>query len=261
MNFKNIQLEIAQGVAHLTLNHPPANTLSVETLREISTAVDAIAQNDAVKAAILTGAGKFFCAGAHIKEFPEALGSEEKGEEMARYGQAVCDKIEQLNKPVIAVINGPCLGGGLELALSCHIRLATNDAQLGLPELKLGLIPGFGGTQRLARLTNVALAYEFILTSRVVTGAEAEKIGLVNRALPLDQLMPEAEQLSRLIAEEKSAVSVARAISAIRYGRDATLADGLKREAQLFGELMTTHDATEGVNAFIEKRPATFNDR
>lgn len=261
MNLQTVKLTVEQQVAYLTLNQPPANTLGRLTIQELSECVEAIARDETVQAVVLTGEGKFFCAGADIKEFRQAFGDVQKGEEMARLGQAICDKIEQLRKPVIAAINGPCLGGGLELAMSCHIRLAAQEAKLGLPELKLGLIPGFGGTQRLTRLTNKAVALELILTSRSVSGDEAETLGIVNRSLPLKQLLSEAKRLARHVAEEKSAITVAKAMEAVNQAEDVSLEDGLKQEAKLFGDLFVTHDAEEGVNAFIEKRTPIFTDK
>lgn len=261
MSFTNLDLQVRNRIAYVTINNPPANVLSTRTIQQLSDCIEEIAENTEVKSVILTGAGKFFVAGADIKEFETAFGNKEKGEEMSRTAQRLFDRIEQLKKPVIAAINGACLGGGLELAMSCHLRIAADEAKLGLPELKLGLIPAFGGTQRLARITNQAKALELILTSKFITGEEAERMGLVNQSVPLEEVIPTAEQLAHSITGEKSAVSVAAALEAVTKGLETTLDEGLKLEAEFFGELFKTEDMQEGVLAFIEKRQAQFKDK
>ena len=261
MSFENIKFKVENRVAYITINNPPANALNSPTIHELSECIGYIAESDEIKSVIITGAGKFFVAGADIKEFKVAFGDEQKGEEMAKAAQCLFDRIEQLKKPVIAAINGACLGGGLELAMSCHLRLAAHEALLGLPELKLGLIPGYGGTQRLARITNKAKALELILTSKPIKGEEAERIGLVNQSIPLEELIPTAKQLAESIAAEKSAVSIAAALEAVSQGLETSLEEGLKLEAKLFGELFGTEDMREGVLAFIDKRQSQFTDK
>lgn len=261
MEFTNVKLEVTNRVAYVRIDVPPANTLSSATLAGLSDVFDHIEGDDDSKVIVVTGAGKFFVAGADIKEFTHAFGSAEKGEQMARTGQKLFDRIENFSKPVIAAVNGAALGGGLELAMACHMRYVAEDAKLGLPELNLGLIPGFGGTQRLARLTNKAKAVELILTSEFIDGREAERIGLANRALPLDSLMDEVKKVAEKIALEKSAVSIRASLKAVTHGLLAGQESGMDTEAVLFGELFTSEDMKEGVNAFIEKRKAQFTDK
>ncbi|MBT2739049.1 enoyl-CoA hydratase [Bacillus sp. ISL-7] len=260
-DLKNINLKVENRVAYIAINNPPANAMSSETISDLSASIDYVASEPEVKAIVITGEGKFFVAGADIKEFVPAFDSEEKGKALSVNAQAVLNKIEQLKKPVIAAINGACLGGGLELAMSCHMRIAADEAKLGQPELNLGLIPGFGGTQRLARLTNKSKALEIILTGQFISGKEAEYIGLVNKSVPLSELMNEAKQLAEAIALNKSQPSVAATIEAVNKGLETTLDEGLEIEADLWAQLFTTEDMKEGVNAFIEKRKAEFKDK
>jgi enoyl-CoA hydratase len=259
--FKNIQLKVENRVAYISINNPPANAISSETVSGLSACIDYAASTAEIKAIVITGEGKFFAAGADIKEFVPAFDSEEKGKALSVNAQAVFNKIEQLTKPVIAAINGACLGGGLELAMCCHMRIAAEDAKLGQPELNLGLIPGFGGTQRLARLTNKAKSLELILTGQFIDGKEAERIGLVNKSVPLEELMNEAKKLAEAIVLNKSQPSIAAAIDAVNKGIETTLEEGLAIEADLWAKLFTTEDMKEGVNAFIEKRKAAFKDQ
>lgn len=244
-------------VAIATLDHPPANTLDTVAIAELGRVLEELEADAAVKVVVLTGAGRFFAAGADIKEFVGK--TPEEGEAMARAGQKVMDRLEAFPKPVIAAINGAALGGGLELAMACHIRIAADAAKLGLPEINLGLIPGFGGTQRLPRLIGRGRATELILTGEMITGEEAFRLGLVNRVVPLERLMDEARALAERIAA-KSAVTAALALEALQ-GVEAPLAEGLDREARLFGRAFATEDCREGVQAFLEKRPPHFRDR
>lgn len=260
-DFKNINLKVENRVAYIAINNPPANAMSSETVSGLSASIDYVASEPEVKSIVITGEGKFFVAGADIKEFVPAFDSEEKGKALSVNAQAVLNKIEQLKKPVIAAINGACLGGGLELAMSCHMRIAADEAKLGQPELNLGLIPGFGGTQRLARLTNKSKALEIILTGQLIDGKKAESIGLVNKSVPLAELMNEAKQLAEAIALNKSQPSVAATIEAVNKGLETTLDEGLEIESDLWAKLFTTEDMKEGVNAFIEKRKAEFTDK
>ncbi len=258
--FTNIHLKIEEQIAYVFINHPPANTMSTETVKGLSDCIDYIVKDPDIKAVIITGEGRFFVAGADIKEFTEAFQDQEKGRALSANAQAVLNKIENMKKPVIAAINGACLGGGLELAMSCHLRISADDAKLGQPELNLGLIPGFGGTQRLSRLTNKAKALELILTGQFIDGKEAERIGLVNKSVPLEQLLDAARQFAKAIIGNKSQPSISRAITAINKGFTTSLDEGLKLEAELWSELFMTEDVVEGVNAFIEKRKPEFKD-
>lgn len=260
MDFTNVNVQVENRVAYVTIQHPPANALNTATLKGIGEAIDYVEKDPQIKVAVITGAGRFFVAGADIKGFTEAFNDQEKGEEMARVGQRLFDQIERLEKPVIAAINGAALGGGLELALACHLRYSSEDAQMGLPELKLGLIPGFGGTQRLARVVGKGKALELILTSQFINGREAEKIGLVNQVFTGDSLLPEVKKLAETLAAEKSSVSMAFALKAVTYGLLQGQEEGMEEEAELFGELFLSGDTIEGVKAFIEKRSPQFKD-
>lgn len=259
MQLSNFQVNFEEEVAYITIDHPPANALSADVLTELSGAIPQLEQRDDVKAVVITGKGKFFAAGADIQEFTEAFGDAQKGQKISEQGQTLCNQIEEMTKPVIAAINGHCLGGGLELAMACHLRFATEDAKMGLPELNLGLIPSFGGTQRLKRLTNKAKALEMILSSRPIKGKEAKEIGLVNDCYPEEQLMEEVKKAATSFATEKSSESVQRAIEAVMA--DDSFPEGLTRENRLFGELFETEDGKEGVHAFLEKRTPKFNQK
>lgn len=258
MTFTKWRLAVADKIAVLSVDNPPANALNQTTLEELRSALDQLRNDPEVKAVILTGEGRFFIAGADIKEFTQL--SDAEAVALAKKGQALFDEIEQFPKPVIAAINGACLGGGLELAMACHIRLAAPEAKLGLPELNLGLIPGYGGTQRLPRLVGRGKATQMILTSEMIGGEEAARIGLVEAVYPLDQLLDEARKLAAQIVQ-KSAVTIRLALAAIHQGMSLGLADGLDKEAALFGEAFRTEDVKEGVSAFIEKRKPQFKDR
>lgn len=254
--FSNTTIEDA--IAIVEVDNAPANVLSSACIAELRTVFRNLSRDNHVSAIILTGAGRFFIAGADIKEFTDALGSQQKGLEMALAGQDICNEIEALNKPVIAAINGPCLGGGLELALGCHYRITTPSAILGLPELQLGLIPTFGGTQRLSRVTDTATALELILTSKQLNGEEAKDKGIVQLAVPEEELLTTAKIIAQSFIEGKSMTSVTRAVECIIQGANESLSDGLKRERDRFSELFVTTDAREGVEAFIEKRKPVF---
>lgn len=250
---------IADRIAIVTLDHPPANLLGRAPLEELERLFRELGANEAVHVVLITGRGRFFCAGADIKELAQ-IDSAEQGAEFAALGQGLLNRIEQFDKPVIAVINGACFGGGLELAMACHFRLAASDATLGLPEVKLGLIPGFGGTQRLPRLIGPSRATELILTGRTLTAEEALDLGLVNRVAPAADVLTQAKTVAGLIAAN-GRWAVSAALHAIRAALDRPLAEGLKQEADLFGALCETADKKEGTSAFLEKRPPRFADR
>lgn len=247
------------GVATLTLNHPPVNALTLDVLGELEHVFDALGVDGAVKVIVVTGVGRFFIAGADIRVIA-AIPSSREGTEMALRGQALFDKIEASEKPVIAAINGVCLGGGLELAMSCHIRLAADGARLGQPEINLGIIPGFGGTQRLPRLVGWSNATEMILTGDLISAQEAKALGLVSQVIPPDDLLRQAQGLARKIAS-KSRMAVRAALQAIGRGGESGLRDGLSLEARLFGQLCDTEDKKEGAAAFLAKRQPRFKDR
>jgi enoyl-CoA hydratase len=247
------------SVTTLTLNHPPANTLTPGLLVELEGAFAALARDETVKAVVLTGAGRFFVAGAEIRVLA-GIASSKDGMEMALRGQAILSRIEALEKPVIAAINGACLGGGLELALCCHIRIAAESARLGLPEITLGIMPGFGGTQRLPRILGRSKATELILTGDLISAQEAKALGLVSQVVPDADLLRQVQGLARRIAS-KGQVAVRTALRAIHQGEVAGLSEGLALEARLFGGLCESEDKKEGLTAFLEKRQPRFKDR
>jgi enoyl-CoA hydratase len=244
----------------LTVNRPDRlNALSRDTLGQIGRAVRAFAGDTAQGALIVTGAGeKSFVAGADIAELA-ALGPD-AAEEYSRSGQAVMDLIERSAKPVIAAINGYALGGGCELALACHVRIAAENAVLGLPEVGLGAIPGFGGTQRLPRIIGLGRATELVVTGRRVRADEALALGLVSRVVPQAALLAEAESLALAILRN-GPLAVAAALEAMRDGMQLPLDAGLRLESKKFGRLAASEDMHEGLRAFVEKRPAGFQGR
>jgi enoyl-CoA hydratase/carnithine racemase len=245
-------LTISHHVARITLHHPPANVLNLSVLKDLEFVLNEVEEDDYVRVVIVTGTGRFFSAGADVHELAH-LTTLHGGTEFALRGQSLLNRIERSEKPVLAAINGTCVGGGLELALACHIRVAAVGIQLGLPEIKLGLIPGFGGTQRLPRVVGVSKAAEMILTGESLSAEEALRIGLVSRVVPLQDLMAETEAIVALItACGKTAVDAA--LHAIRGGLDIPLSEGLAREAELFGRLCSTPDKQEAIQAFLEKR-------
>lgn len=254
-----IALSVEESVATLTLNQPPVNALTPDLLTDLEAALEALAADDAVKVVVITGAGRFFVAGADIRVLAQIPSSHE-GTETALKGQAILDKIEALDKPVIAAINGACLGGGLELALCCHIRLAADGARFSMPEITLGIMPGFGGTQRLPRLIGRSKATELILTGDFISAQEARMLGLISQVVPADDLLRQAQGLARRIAA-KGQVAVRAALQAIHQGNAVGLREGLALEARLFGKLCDTEDRKEGLSAFLEKRQPHFKDR
>ncbi|PJN88344.1 enoyl-CoA hydratase [Bacillus sp. mrc49] len=254
-----LKLSIENHVASITIEHAPANALSSAIIGELSEAFDQIGQNEEVRVVLLHGEGRFFSAGADIKEFTEVKNGE-AFISLTKKGQAVFEKIESFPKPVIAAIHGAALGGGLELAMSCHIRLVTERAKLGLPELQLGLIPGFAGTQRLPRYVGTAKAAEMLFTSEPITGTQAVEWGLANHAFSDEELLPKANELAKKIAK-KSPVALKAAIELLNYSKHDSYYKGVDREAALFGKAFETADAKEGIQAFIEKREAVFKGK
>ncbi|WP_066172609.1 enoyl-CoA hydratase/isomerase family protein [Bacillus marinisedimentorum] len=250
------------SIAAVTIDNPPVNVLDADVIGQLNDAVDEIEQDRDVKVMILTGAGeKAFVSGGDIKSFPDWMG---KGPELAKqkslWLQKPMNKIERLSKPTIAAINGVALGGGCELALSCDIRIAEEHIKIGLPEIKLGLFPGAGGTQRLPRLVGTALAKEMIFTGEPLSAHHAAHIGLVNRVVPTGKAYDAAMELAEKISSySMPALSLAK--RSVDDGLQQPLTDGLIVEAENFGEVFQTEDIKEGVSAFIEKRTASFLDR
>lgn len=251
-----ISVRKEQRVAEVVMNHAPANALASAVIAELEQALDIIEQDHDVRAVILHGEGRFFSAGADIKEFTAVL-SKEEFVKLSTRGQRLMERIETFPKPVIAAIHGAALGGGLELAMSCHIRYVAENAKLGLPELQLGLVPGFGGSQRLTRYVGMAKAAEMMLTSEPIVGRDAVSWGLANAAYLEEELLKEARRLAQKIAA-KSPVSVKAAMSLLHYAKHAEYYKGIEKEADVFGTVFLSDDAKEGMNAFIEKRSPDF---
>ncbi len=262
-NYENILLEVdtERSVALITINRADKlNALSRPLLADLGAAVDEVAADDRARALIITGAGsKAFVAGADITEIA-ALDGAEMGEEYSRFGQEVMRKLELLPKPVIMAINGYALGGGCELALCGDVRIAADTAQLGQPEINLGVIPGFGATQRLARLIGRDRAKLLIFTGERVGAEEAYQLGLVDRVVPPAGLMDAAYELAASLAG-KAPRALALVKAAVNGGLDLPLDEGLKLEADLFGRIVNTEDRREGTSAFLEKRQAQWSGR
>jgi enoyl-CoA hydratase len=255
--FENLLLAREGPVALVTVNRPQVlNALNTQTIDELHYAMLELQQDAAVRVVILTGAGeKAFVAGADIRELAAQKPAE--GREHARHGQMVFDLIEHLGKPVIAAINGFALGGGCELAMACTLRLAADSARLGQPEVNLGLLPGFAGTQRLARLVGKGVALDLLLTGRQLTAEEAQRIGLVNRVVPTAALLNEARVLAATLAA-KPPIAVRYILDAVNRGLEMPLEHAEALEATLFGLAASTADMREGTRAFIEKRAPVF---
>ncbi|MGX9135498.1 enoyl-CoA hydratase [Rummeliibacillus sp. JY-2-4R] len=247
---------VDEGVALATINRPPANALSRALVEEVNLLLDAVEKDTDVRVVLLHGEGRFFSAGADIKEFTE-LTTPKDFETLSTQGQDIFERLEKFPKPIIAAIHGAALGGGLELAMSCHFRYVSETAKLGLPELQLGLIPGFGGTQRLPRYVGVAKAAEMMFTSDPISGVEAVKCGLANRAVPEESLLEEALNTAKKIAK-KSPVALRKAIEMLQFAKTPSFYEGITAEAQGFATVFVTEDAKEGINAFIEKREPVF---
>jgi enoyl-CoA hydratase/carnithine racemase len=260
MNFENILLEKKNAIAYVTVNRPKVlNALNMATMEDLRTAFHEIKSDTAIRVVILTGAGeKAFVAGADIGEL--AKHDAVSGKEYTHRGQSVLNLIENLGKPVIACINGFALGGGCELAMACTMRLASENAKLGQPEVKLGIIPGYGGTQRLPRLVGKGLAMQQLLTGEMISAQEAYRIGLVNEVVASAELIPRAEAIAQKIIAN-APLAVQYAMEAVNKGMEMTLAEGLYLEALLFSVACATEDKKEGTTAFLEKRPAQFKGR
>jgi enoyl-CoA hydratase len=260
MGFENLIVAVKEGIATITFNRPKAlNALNHALLGELSCALDTVAGDENIRVLVLTGAGdRAFMAGADIKELAGMNTLQAK--HFAQRGQTVINKIVELPIPAIAAVNGYALGGGLEMALACDFIYASENATLGLPEITLGLIPGFGGTQRLARLIGPNRAKEMIFSGRTVSADEARNMGLVNRVDPPDTLSASVMKTAQAMAA-KGRISLRAAKEAINGGLDTSLETGLKIEQDAFAICMASEDAREGTRAFIEKRPPTFKGR
>jgi enoyl-CoA hydratase len=259
MPFKFLTLEVADRVATLTVNRPDKlNALNDATIDELGHAIDEIRVDDAIGGVILTGAGRAFVAGADITELSGQTPVLAKAR--ARTGQDVFRRFETCPKPVIAAVNGFALGGGCELAMACHIRIASDAAKFGQPESKLGILPGYGGSQRLPRLVGKGRAMQLLMTGETIDAAEAYRIGLVNKVTPPAELMSAAKEMMKTILAN-GPLAIALCIEAIDRGLEMSLEEGLILEANHFGLLATTDDMREGMSAFLEKRAPAFKGR
>jgi enoyl-CoA hydratase len=260
MSYQCILYEKKEGIAAITFNRPKVlNALNRQTVEELERALRDAKSDDAVRVLILTGAGeKSFVAGADIGEL--ALQTPVNGKEFSFYGQSVFHLLETMGKPSICAINGFALGGGCELALACTIRIASKTARLGQPEVKLGILPGYGGSQRLARLCGKGMAHELCLTGEMISAEEALRIGLVNHIYEPAELMPAAEALAKKIISN-APLAVKYTMEAIERGMEMAQEEGLFLEATLFGVACATEDMREGTKAFLEKRPAQFKGK
>ncbi len=260
MNYETLQVEKRDRMVFITVNRPDKlNALNARTKDELQGAFEAVRGDVEVDVVILTGSGqKAFVAGTDIKELTSL--DEKSGKEFSSGGQAVFNLIEQLGKPVIAAVNGYALGGGTELALACHIRIASDNAKFGQPEVSLGIIPGYGGTQRLGRLIGKGKAMEMILTGDMVDAQEALRIGLVNAVVPQADLLKTAEAMAQKIIT-KGQIAVRLALRAVSALDESPLSEGQTLEAELFGRCCSSEDFKEGTTAFLEKRKAVFKNR
>jgi enoyl-CoA hydratase len=259
-DYGNLRFDVQDGIATISIDRPDKlNALNEKTIHELAGAMREARGNDEVRGVILTGVGqKAFVAGADIAELAR-MGPID-GIEVSRLGQRVFREIELSRKPVIAAVNGFALGGGCELALACHLRVASENARFGLPEVKLGIIPGYGGTLRLPRIVGKGRALELILTGEMIDAAEAHRIGLANRVVPQDRLTEEARSLMQTILRN-GPVALGLAIECTTRGMELSVDDGLALESNLFGLLAATEDMREGMSAFLEKRKAEFRGR
>jgi enoyl-CoA hydratase len=260
MTYQTLLFDVRDGVAFVTVNRPDKlNALNDQVMAELALAVERIATEPAIRGAIVTGAGpKAFIAGADIGDLSRQGPFD--GKARAMRGQGVLRRLETCGKPFIAAVNGYALGGGCELAMACHLRLASDTAKFGQPEVKLGIAPGYGGTQRLPRLVGKGVALQLILSGEMIDAQEAYRIGLVNKVVPAADLLAESEKVLRGILA-MAPLAIRLCIEAIDQGLEMTLDEGLLLEANHFGLLAATHDMKEGTTAFLEKRPPRFEGR
>lgn len=255
-----VKVKVEDFVAVITFDNPPVNILTPAAMKEIDESFKELEGRSDVKVIVFTTAGtNAFIAGADIKVIA-SIENSKQAVELALTGQAVLNRIENSKKVTIAAIQSVCVGGGNELAMAFHLRVASERAKFGQPEINLGIIPGFGGTQRLARIVGIAKARELNLTGDMITAQEAYRIGLVNRLVPDGELIKQTMGLAKKIAM-KSRVAIEAADEAMRKGLTMSLSDGLKYEAEMFGKIAESHDKKEGVSAFLEKRQAKFQDK
>lgn len=259
MEFKNISFEREDRIALIKINRPKAlNALNSETLKELDNILDTIAQDNNIYAIIITGEGKAFVAGADISEMHQL--SAQQGKDFGRLGNKVFRKLEKLHKPVIAAVNGFALGGGCELSMACDIRIASSKAKFAQPEAGLGITPGFGGTQRLARIVGEGIAKELIYTCKMINAEEAYRIGLVNKVVEPEVLLDEAMTMAKVIAGN-APIAVSQCKEAITVGAQMDLDSALEFESESFGMCFATEDQKEGMAAFLEKRDKVFKNR
>ncbi|TRM12896.1 enoyl-CoA hydratase [Lentibacillus cibarius] len=254
-----INYEVEKQIAVLTIQSPPANALSSNLLNSLAETLDKIENDTNIKTIVIKGDGKFFSAGADIKEFTSLQNASEY-QSLSEKGQQLFDRMEHFPIPIIAAIHGAALGGGLELALACHIRIGSDSAKLGLPETTLGIIPGFAGTQRLPRFVGTAKAYEMILSGEPISGDEAKAFGLLNRVVKEEDVFNTAYQLAETIAA-KSKLSITSVMELIPYAKTEQFQKGVQKEAKAFANIFGSEDAKEGVQAFIDKRKPNFKDK
>jgi len=252
----DVELSVEAGIATVLLNRPDAmNALSSKVLDQLDAAVTRLEREPEIRAALITGAGRAFIAGADIEEIARL--NPETGLAFARQGQGIFARIEQLEKPVVAAVNGFALGGGCELAMACHMRIASKKAKFGQPEVKLGILPGFGGTQRLPRLVGRGIASQLLLTGAIIPAEEALRIGLVNEVVEPDALLDRARALlEEILANGPRALGAC--LAAVREGLETTQSAGVEVEAKLFSAACGTNEMREGTQAFLEKRPPKF---
>lgn len=259
MEYKNILFEVKEGIGYVTLNRPEAlNALNTEVLTELDDAFRNIDANPEVQAVIVTGAGRAFIAGADIAQMRELDGTE--GRDMTIQGQKVMELIETVNKPVIAAVNGFALGGGCELAMACDVRIASEKAKFGQPEVNLGIIPGYGGTQRLPRLVGKGMAKYLIYSAEIIDATKAMNIGLVQDVVPAEELMERAEKFAKTVMS-KAPVAIKMAKVAINNGLNLDLKSGVAFEAESYTSTFVSQDRVEGMSAFVEKREAKFTGK
>ncbi len=257
--YENINLSIENGIATITMDRPQAlNALNSQTLKELNSIIDELECNDDVRVLIITGNGKSFVAGADISEMKEL--NSVQGRKFGLLGNKIFRRLEMMEKPIIAAVNGFALGGGCELSMACDIRIASSKAKFGQPEVSLGITPGFGGTQRLARLVGVGKAKELIFTGDVIKADEALKIGLVNSVVEPEELMNVAKQMAEKI-KNNAPIAVAYSKVAINRGVEVDIETGLMYEGEVFGSCFSTEDQKEGMSAFLEKREKSFKNR
>lgn len=260
MAYDNLLFEVSEQIARITFNRPNVlNALNRRTMDELGDCLKKVRADDAIRVVILTGAGeKAFIAGADINELSQQ--TPVNGREFTLYGQEIIHRLETLGKPAIAAINGFALGGGCELALACTLRIASRNAKLGQPEVKLGIIPGYGGSQRLPRLCGKGVAHELILTGEMIAAEEALRVGLVNRVVEPGELLATAEAIAKKIIAN-APLAVKYALEAVERGMEMPQEEGLYLEATLFGLCCATQDMREGTRAFLEKRSPKFEGR